>query len=87
MEPKSPKTLTIAELRELLGDYDPNTPVLVSYDYGDYWHNTAADEIGESDVELREVRYSDYHQTFVVRQDEEADEDDDERFFVLTIGK
>ena len=90
MEPKSPKTLTTGELISLLAQFDENTPVLVSYPYGDYWHNTAADEISESEVELREVCYSNYYRTYVVRKDDEDDEDDedaDEYVHVLTLGK
>ena len=39
---KTLKTITVGNLMDLLGDYDPETPVIFTTDYGDHGHTAQA---------------------------------------------
>lgn len=72
--PPTPDTLTVQDLRELLSGYPDDTPVLLAAASGDYWGTTLAQ--GISGGETAEVRYSSYHQSFMVPDpDQEQDSD------------
>lgn len=76
-----PHTMTVRELIEALEDFDDDTPVLLTSDYGDHCHTEQALGIDEVEqVEVEENAYSD--SGFAVRDIDyrgpDRDEDDDE---------
>lgn len=75
-------TLTVGELKELLSEYDDDTLVMIGSQYGDYWQTTVADKIGEYQVNLAKVEYSEYHKTY-----KQADSPDKNAVEVLVIGE
>lgn len=63
-------TMTVRELIERLEDFDPNTPVRIGSDYGDYVHTTAIEDL--SDVREETIYHRNAYGTFNL-----PDEDDD----------
>ena len=63
--------MTVQELKEILGEMDPNMEVKLSYNYGDYWRTQVASNI--SDVDCGYVVHSEYHRMDKVSEDEEQD--------------
>ena len=63
--------MRVKELIDALGDFDPNSEVMFSYGYGDYWSTTVAAPAEYIDEGL--VTYSQYHQ-----QDKVVEMDEDE---------
>lgn len=72
-----PRTLTVAELREALSDFDDDALVVMQYDYGDYHHTQAVEVIQE--VQMMTLVPSAYSRTgHEVLETDEDEEDDDE---------
>jgi hypothetical protein len=61
--------LTVGELKEMLEQYSDDTPVHISYNYGDHWHTHVAPKADM--VEEVGIVYSEYH-----NMDKLADDDD-----------
>lgn len=79
------RAMTVRELRESLEDFDDDTKVVFSYNYGDYGKTTVADPAGNVD-EMR-VKYSAYHRTLSVIEEEDDDGDDgDNEVVVISAG-
>jgi len=72
--------MTVRDLKEMLEGYDDNTPVHISYNFGDYWRTQVAPKA--TDVELQMVKYSDYHSMDKI--DEDGDEEDCREVLVLS---
>jgi hypothetical protein len=66
--------MTVGELRARLKDFDDDTPVLFSYNYGDHWHSQVASDI--RDVCEDNVKWSEYHQMFKIPSSERDDDDE-----------
>lgn len=59
---------------------DLNTPVHISYDYGDYWHTKVAP--GVENIELTPIKYSDYHNMDMI--DDKEDYDNNNQVIVIS---
>lgn len=70
--------MTVRELIDRLGDFDPDAEVHVGHNYGDHWDTTVAPTI--EDVEEVEVIHSAYHGMPKVAS---RDEDDETRQVVV----
>ena len=85
-------TMTVGELIESLQGFDENTPVVLSYQYGDYWRSICANTVGRDDIDEGEVEWSGYHETWKLSKDDgefedgEYAEDDDKRQVAVVIG-
>jgi len=85
-------TMTVGEMIERLQEFDENTPVVFSYEYGDYWRNICANTAGRDDVDEGEVEWSNYHNSWKLSKDSDEFEDgedaegDDERQVAVVIG-
>jgi hypothetical protein len=66
--------MTVAELRNMLADFDAEMEVRFAYGYGDYWNTEVAADITEAEV--GQVQYSAYHKSDKV-VDPYKDNDDD----------
>lgn len=76
------KTVTKAELLELLAQYDDEQLIAFSYDYGDHSHTEAIDGITRADEkQLTETAYS--PSGFAVASDEDEEQED---VFMQDIG-
>ena len=64
--------MTVQELIERLGDFDPEAEVHVAYNYGDHWDTTVAP--GVADVEEVEIVDSPYHGMPKLPRDGDSDE-------------
>ena len=52
--------MKVEELIEILQEYDPESDVHFSYNYGDHWRTQVAPKV--TDVNECAVAYSEYHQ-------------------------
>jgi hypothetical protein len=68
-------TLTVGELIERLKEFDESTPVVFSYEYGDYWHSICANTASRWDADEAEIEWSNYHQAWKLSQDNGEFED------------
>ena len=71
--------ITLADLEQFIKDARQNgaaddTPVHISYNYGDHWRTQVAPYA--SNAELRYVEHSDYHQMDKLTEDEGEEESD-----------
>ena len=74
--------MNIAELREMLEQFDDDTLVRFSYDNGDYWHHYIAHEVNYVDLLL--VEHNGYVEDFVLCDNEDGEFiDADERYAVV----
>lgn len=62
---------TAGELIAELQQYNPETPVLIGYDYGDHWHSQVTPDI--DDVQELNIKYSDYHRMNKIDDEEESE--------------
>lgn len=70
------RAMTVKDLREALEDFDDDTPVVFSYNYGDHWRTTVAERVENADE--GEVIWSAYHRSPKILEDSsERDEDPD----------
>ena len=67
--------MTVAELRNMLADFDADMEVRFAYNYGDYWNTEVAADITDADV--GQVQYSAYHRSDKVVNPDKYDDDDD----------
>ena len=71
------QTLTVGQLREMLEDYDENTPVFLGAEYGDYHHTVQALTITEvveaSEGQLAESGYSRSRVAFIGEGSDEGE--------------
>lgn len=76
--------MNVKELREVLEQFDDETIVRFSYDYGDHCHHIIAHEVKY--VDLLNVKKNDYVEDFVVDDNEEGEfiEDDECNAVVLS---
>lgn len=81
------KTITVRELRDLLDDYDDDTPVIFSSNYGDRGRTEQAHALS-GDADLVTLRKSGYSESgyAVVEDDEDAqaaaERDDDSQEYL-----
>lgn len=69
---RTPKTsMTVGELKALLDQYPESAPVYFTYNYGDHWHTTVAQQV--SSVDKGAIKYSDYHNMNKVDDEPEND--------------
>lgn len=68
-------SMTVQELINHLQGCDPEAKVVFHYNYGDYGHTEVADVV--SDVEMIQVRYSDYHRMLTVVENNDVFNDDE----------
>ena len=66
--------MTVRELIERLQQENPDDEVHYSYSSGDYWGTVISREVDS--VRLGQVKYSEYHRTYKVVEDECYDEND-----------
>ena len=64
--------MTVRELIDELQNFDGDTEVRFSYDYGDHWHTEVAIEVEH--VELTPVTYSSYHEKMRVVDPDKMEE-------------
>jgi hypothetical protein len=77
--------MTVEELIEELQNFEPDTPVHFSYNYGDYWKTVVAPETRT--VEELPIVYSDYHSMPKLAEDsEDTRETSDKVNFVVVIS-
>jgi len=62
--------MTVQDLIDRLGDFDPEAEVRVAYNYGDHWDTTVAP--GVADVEEVAVAHSAYHGTAKVASGDDS---------------
>lgn len=65
--------MTVAELRDMLADFDAEMEVRFAYGYGDYWNTEVAADITEAEV--GQVQYSAYHRSDKVIDPDKYDDD------------
>jgi hypothetical protein len=63
--------MTVKELIEQLGSYDPETEVHFSYNYGDHWRTEVAPRV--SDVREECLKWSAYHSMPIVDDEGESE--------------
>jgi hypothetical protein len=64
--------MTVAELIEVLErEENKERPVVFSYNYGDHWRTTVAEEI--NNIEELTLVYSDYHSMWKVPDEDELE--------------
>ena len=73
--------MTVRELIALLKEEEPSMPVLFAYNYGDHWHTTVAAQIDR--VEVRRVRFSEYHSMDKVVEESDDESPGDDEVVVL----
>jgi len=66
--------MTVKELREVLADFDADMEVRFAYNYGDYWNSEVAADI--TDADIGRVKYSAYHKSDKVVNEDREDDDD-----------
>lgn len=76
--------MKVKELIEHLQSEDPDSEVVLAYQYGDYWRNMVADEIGA--VEELGLVWSEYHDKWLMPRAEE-DNRDRKSFVVLSADQ
>lgn len=64
--------MKVSELIELLEDFDPEAEVGFGYNYGDYWRTIVVAE--PTEVDTREVEYSDYHRMLKLAEPENTED-------------
>jgi hypothetical protein len=64
--------MTVGELREALEEFDEDTEVMLSYDYGDRSHTSVAEHIRQ--VHIRHVAWSGYLRMYEVDGSERFEE-------------
>jgi hypothetical protein len=80
--------MTIGELEEMIADAkhngaDEDTPVHVSYGYGDHWNTQVAPQAGSA--EMLNVERSDYHQMDKLTEDDgEMEGENSKLVFVIS---
>jgi hypothetical protein len=67
--------MTVKELIERLSSENPDEEVYFSYPSGDYWGTTCANEV--SCVDTGQVKWSEYHGTYNIANEDYNDEYDD----------
>ena len=80
-------TMTVGELKAYLDGFPDERPVAFAFPSGDYWRTRLVGQI--KSPEYVTVTYSEYHQQFQVKADEDTDEDtegDDGAQEVLILG-
>ena len=73
--------MTVKELIEELQGFDGDMEVKFSYNSGDYWRTTLAEDICQIDTHY--VKYSSYHRTNKLISEHDDTEDDDVQTVVL----
>ena len=68
--------MKVSELIRLLQNYDEDSEVHFTYNYGDYWKTQVAPAV--RDVFEGEVEYSEYHRMDELLEDYEGPEDDED---------
>ena len=68
--------MKVRELIERLQQENPDDEVHHSYSSGDYWGTVLSSEVDS--VQVGQVRYSEYHRTYKVVEDDRYDEEDTE---------
>ena len=78
---KNLKTITVAELMDLLADQDPDARVVFSTNYGDYHRTSQALPLrGDvEEVQVKETGYSNSGFAVVEVEDDDYDEDGDRK--------
>ena len=76
--------MTVRELIERLKQENPDDEVHYSYSSGDYWGTTISREV--ESVELGQVKYSEYHRTYKVVEDEFEEDPETEIKPVLILS-
>lgn len=74
--------MTVAELIAELQQYDGDTPVHLSYNYGDHWRTTVAPMVKQ--VEELPVKHSEYHSMPKVLDEEDKEYDTADQVVVLS---
>ena len=64
---------TVGELKAVLDEYEDDMPVMKSYNYGDHWSTTVAENLDE--VQDNFVKYSSYHRMGKVSEEGFKEED------------
>lgn len=76
MGQRTPQTLTVGALKQMLEDYDDADLVMVSHKAGDYWRTQLTS--GIESIEEVEIEYSGYHNQFkLVEYDPDKEHDED----------
>ena len=73
--------MTVKELIEELQGFDGDMEVKFSYNSGDYWRTTLAEDVRQIDTHY--VKYSGYHRTNKLISEHDDTEDDDVQTVVL----
>jgi len=78
--------MRVKDLMQELENFDPESEVVFSYCYGDYWSTVVAAPV--DNIEQGFVTYSAYHQQdkIVEMDDDEMDSDDERVRQVVVIG-
>ncbi len=76
--------MTVKELIERLECEDPDTEVHFSFPSGDYWGTTISRTVDF--VETGKVKYSDYHNTYKVVDEDDCDPEDEAIAEVLILS-
>lgn len=69
--------MKVADLIELLGDFDPEAEVHMAFPAGDYWRNTLAPSV--CSVGDGSVRHSTYHDQDILVEDRYEDDEDEDQ--------
>ena len=86
---KKPKldTMTVGELRELLGQFPQDQPIATVYPSHDHWRTRLIGVICE-EPEVHKVRYTEYHQCFeLIDPDNEEANANPDAIEVVILGR
>jgi hypothetical protein len=76
--------MNVKELREVLEEFDDDTIVRFSYDYGDRSHHYVAREVEYVDMQL--VKHSDYIGDMVIDDNEDGEFIDDNDCYAVVLS-
>jgi hypothetical protein len=74
--------MTVKELIDMLQMYEPETPVHIAYNSGDYWRTVVAPVA--TNVEELPTRHSDYHNKPVLIDEDDKDYDSAKQVVVIS---
>ncbi|MCM1260544.1 MAG: hypothetical protein NC222_06275 [Staphylococcus sp.] len=81
---KNLQTLTVKELIKVLSQYDDDTKVAISCDYGDYFHTEQVIPLQFGQEELTSIKETSYSQSgFAVKNDEFVSKQNEEKVLIF----
>ena len=76
--------MTVAQLRQALGDFNPADKVVFAHPSGDHWHTTVCSAI--RNVDQGDVAYSEYHRLGKLIEEEDEKKTRPETVSVVVLN-